>query len=641
MSTTTSETLPFQAEVQEVLGLVVHSLYKHREIFLRELVSNASDALDKRRVEALKDPALGGDGPGEIRIAVDRAARTLSVTDDGIGMSREELVANLGTIARSGTRAFLNKLRAANEEAPELIGQFGVGFYASFMVADEVTVETRRAGEAGGWRWRSRGKGEFTLEPCDRADVGTTVTLHLAAPAEGGEEAPDDDPAEFLEEHAIRAIVKRYSDFVEHPIRMTVERTVDGKTQTRVETLNSMRPLWSRPKDDIQREEYDEFYRHLTHDYEPPAEVIHFKAEGTTEYTALLFVPGHRPMDLFEGAQPRARIALYVRRVLIMAECEDLLPPWLRFVRGLVDAPDLPLNVARDVLQQNPTVRQIGKRLTRRVIETLTQVLEKDRERYAKLWDDFGSPLKEGIWAGGDEDQRISRIALWGTTQGAGATTLPEYVARMKPDQKAIWYLAGPDRRSLEGSPHLEAFKKRGEEVLLLSDPIDEWVVDRLRTFQEKPLRAIDHDTRDLETSAEKEARETLDREHRDALAAVEEHLRRSEGGRSVGSVRISTRLAESPAVLVNEAGSVSPNMERILRAARQEAPAARRVLELNPDHALVKELLAAHGAGTGKERFGDLAELLHGEALLAEGAPLPDPAGFARLVSKLIVGRS
>lgn len=624
---TTTETRPFQAEAAELLSLVVHSLYRNREVFLRELISNASDALDKRRLEGLRDPALANPAEGEIRIQVDRERRTIAISDDGIGMNRDELVSNLGTIARSGTRAFLEKLRAAGESAPSLIGQFGVGFYASFLVADEVTVDSRRAGTDESWLWRSDGKGSYSIEAGQRASAGTTITLHLRARQDEDEE----DPADFLEIDAIRDVVKRWSDFVEHPIRAEYDEEIDGKVEHRSETLNSRRPLWARPKDDIRREEYDEFYRRLAHDWTPPAEVIHFKAEGTTEYVALLFVPRQRPMDLFDGSQGKSKIALYVRRVLILEECQDLLPSWMRFVRGIVDAPDLPLNVSREVLQQNALVRQIGKRLVKRVLESLATMLEKEREKYAKVWADFGVVLKEGIYLGGDEDGRISKIALFETTHGAEPTTLAEYVARKKPDQKAIWFLAGTDRRTLEASPHLEPFQKRGEEVLFFTDPIDEWVVERLQSFEGLPLQRIDRADLDLETSAEKEAREKLDRDHRDALAAVESRL-----AADVKAARFSTRLTESPAVLVSEGGGVSANMERILRAARQDVPKEKRVLELNPDHALVKKLLALHAADPRSERVGDLVELLHGQALLAEGSALPDPGRFSKLLARL-----
>jgi len=634
--TTTHETHRFQAEVQELLGLVIHSLYKQREIFLRELVSNASDAIDKLRFESLTHPEYGGADGCSIRIVPDAEARTLTIVDDGIGMNHDELVSNLGTIARSGTRAFLEKLKGAGDGRPELIGQFGVGFYSSFMVADEVTVETLRAGETRAWRWRSGGQGEYTIEPCERSERGTSVTLRLRAKAA---DADDDeaDPAAFLDEFTIRDVVKRYSDFVSVPIRMETEGD-DGKKE--LATLNTMKPLWSRPKEDVKREEYDEFYRRLTHDWTPPREIVHFKAEGTTEYTALLFVPARRPMDLFEGAERGSKLALYVKRVLIMPECADLLPTWLRFVRGLVDSPDLPLNVSREVLQHNSAVRAIQKRLVKRVIESLTTMLETRREDYREFWRDFGVVLKEGIWAGADDDGRLSKLLLFESTratdegEATATTTLAEYVARKKDDQKVIWYLAGEARAVLRNSPHLETFAKRGVEVLLFTDPIDEWILQRLTTFEGLPLKAIDRGELDLEAASEKEAREALDREHRDLLTALETRL-----SNDVKTVRFTSRLSDSPAVLLNDEQGVSAHMERILRAANQEVKHEKRILELNPDHALVKRLRDLHASDPRSERVGELVEMLHGQALLSEGSPLPDPSRFARLVNRLIVG--
>jgi molecular chaperone HtpG len=652
--TATAEKHAFQAEVNEVLSLVVHSLYSHREVFLRELISNASDALDQLNLRALTEAGLLGDEPElRIELLLDEKENTLTIRDDGIGMSRAELIENLGTIARSGTKQFLEKLRAAQREKtgeadseaalPELIGQFGVGFYSSFIVADEVVVETLRAGETDAWRWRSNGRGEYTIEPCDKKEHGTRVTLHLAPSTE---EHPRE---EFLSEWTIKDIVRRYSDFVAYPIQMEVEEREpksDGESEPatvrRLETLNSMKPLWSRKKDQITKAEYDEFYKHLTHDWEEPLEAIHFKAEGTTEYTALLYIPGARPLDLFESAQPKSRLALYVKRVLIMPECEDLLPPWMRFVRGLVDAPDLPLNVSREVLQQNPVVRQIQKRLVKRVLESLAGMLAQDRAKYRRFWEAFGNLMKEGIYVGADEDQSISKIALFETSHVAedaasgepSVTTLGEYVSRMRPDQKAIYYLAGADRRMLGASPHLEAFQKRGLEVLLMSDPVDEWLLERLREFDKRPLQAIDRGELELDSAAEKQSREDLEREHRDMLGALEREL-----AQEVKSVRFTNRLTDSPAVLVNDAGALSPNMERILRAAKQEVRHEKRILELNPDHPLIKRIEEIHRAKAGSSEFKDYGELLYAQALLAEGSPLPDAARFAKLLTKLMIG--
>jgi molecular chaperone HtpG len=624
--TPTTEVRPFQAEAAELLALVVHSLYQHREVFLRELLSNASDALDKRRIEGLQDARLALEREGGIRIRVDRERRTIAIEDDGIGMSRDELASNLGTIARSGTRAFLAGLRQRGAEAPGLIGQFGVGFYASFLVASEVVVASRRAGSDEAWTWRSDGQTGYTLEPGERAEAGTTVTLHLRAKAADD----DEDPADFLAEHAIRAIVRRWSDFVEHPIALEVEREEGGQVTRAWEVLNSRRPLWTRKKEEIRREEYDAFYARLAHDWKPPAEVVHVRAEGTLEYAALLFVPGQRPLDLFDGAQGKSRVSLYVRRVLIVEDTSDLLPPWLRFVRGVVDASDLPLNVSREVLQQNAQVRQIQKHLVKRVLEALRSLLEQDRARYAQVWADFGPVLKEGLVTGADEDGRISRIALFETTHGEEGTTLDEYVARKQEGQPAIWYLTGPDRRALLGSPHLELFRRLGQEVLFLVDPVDEWVVEHLREFAGLPLRRADR-ADELVGAAEKEAGEKLDRDHRAALEALETSL-----AGSIASARFTTRLVESPAALATEEGGINANLERILRAARQEVPKAKRVLELNPDHALVKSYLAAQAQDARGPRTQDLAELLYGQALLAEGSPLPDPARFSKLLARL-----
>jgi molecular chaperone HtpG len=617
-----SETLQFQAEAGEVLGLMIHSLYRHREIFLRELVSNASDALDKRRFEALTQPALAaGEAEARIRIELDGAARTLSVHDGGIGMSRAELVSHLGTIARSGTKAFLAELRKAGASgAPELIGQFGVGFYSSFLVAARVEVVSRRAGTDEAWRWSSDGRGEFTLEPAERASAGTSVTLHVK-PEEPGE--PEDEaPVDWLDEDAVRAVVKRYSDFVAWPIEL------GGKV------LNAQKPLWTRPKEEIKAEEYAEFYKLLAHDWKAPALTVHFKAEGTSEYTALLFVPSEKPFDLFERGEPRSRIALYVKRVLIVQDSADLLPPWLRFVRGLVDASDLPLNVSREVLQATPLVRQIRKRVTRRVVDALAQLCGEKRAEFEALFANFGSLLKEGIYAGEDEEGKLAKLLLFDSTRAEGRTTLAEYAGRMQKDQKSIFYLAGNEKSVLESSPHLESYRKRGLEVLLMSDPVDEWLVTRLSEFEGKPLAAIDRGAHELASESEKQAAEDLARGQRALLSAIEEQLKAD-----VSEARFSTRLSDSPALLVGEPGGISPQMLRILRAANQPVPEQRRALELNADHALVKRLIEQHGKDPKAAAFGDLVELLHGQALLAEGSPLPDPARFAKLLSRMMVG--
>jgi len=645
--TAQAETHKFEAEVQQVLELVIHSLYAKREIFLRELLSNASDALDKLRFEALKDTALLPEGETlGIAIEVDREARLLRIADNGIGMSHDELVANLGTIASSGTRRFLQALKERDgsdaapgmPEMPEMIGQFGVGFYSAFMVADEITVETRRAGEERGWRWSSAGEG-YTIEEAPDLSRGTLVSLRLRA----GDE--DEDAGEFLQEWRIREVVKRYSDFVEYPIQMEVERTepklddagepIAGETETarRTETLNSMKPLWARPKAQLEEKDYAEFYRHLTHDWNDPLETLHFKGEGALEFTALLYLPAERPLDLFDPAQQKSRVSLYVRRVLIMRECADLLPPWLRFVRGVVESPDLPLNVSRETIQNSPRVRQIQKRLVKKVVEALAGLLESDREKYAKLWTSFGAILKEGIYYGQDDEGRISKIALFESSKTAGWTTLDEYVGRMPLKQEAIYTIVGSDKRTVEASPHLEALRAAGFEVLYLTDPVDEWVLQRLTEFDGKPIRQVEKG--ELETGDEeaKKKREAKQAEYKDLLEALAGAL-----ADDVSEVRFTGRLENSPAVLVSERDALSVHLERALRSSGRELPRRKRILELNPEHRLVGGLKKVFDVDPKSPRIAEYAQLLHGQALLAEGSPLPDPARFSKLVTELMV---
>ena len=628
--TPATETLPFEAEVQRVLDLVIHSLYTNREIFLRELLSNSSDALDKLRFEAVQHPELLASGEElEIRLERDPENRVLVVRDNGIGMDREDLVTNLGRIASSGTRRFLEAAaEAGGERAPDLIGQFGVGFYSCFMVASRVVVETRKAGDASGWRWSSAGDGRYTIEEAPDAARGTRVELTLK---------PEDElDRDYLSAFTLRSLVKRYSDFIEHPIRMERERDEDedeDDTEDALETLNSRRPLWVRSKDEIEPSEYHEFYRHLAHDFAEPAKVVHFKAEGALEYTALLFVPGERPHDPFEPAAQRSRIALHVRRVLVMAECEELLPQWLRFVRGVVDALDLPLNVSRETLQENPHVRKIRERLVTKLLQALGDMLEGEREHYEKVWRAHGAVLKEGIAMGDDREHRISKLCLFESSASDVPTTLDEYVQRMPVGQPAIYVLTGSDRRTLSASPLLEAYRSRGYEVLFWIDPIDEWVLDRLHEFEGKPLRAIDTSDDTLTDEAARKELDTRAENEKPFLDALGEAL-----GERVGEVRLTARLTDSPAALVTPSGGVRPHLARMLRAAQQEVPPERRVLELNPAHPLFTRLRELFDAGGSKGRFGDYAELLHGQALLAEGSTLPDPARYAKLVADLML---
>ena len=641
----TTQTLPFQAEVKELLDLMIHSLYSHKEIFLRELISNASDALDKLRVEGLKDPQLfEGQESLWIRLETDPAARTLAVIDSGIGMTRDEVIANIGTIASSGTRRFLKEMKDARqpgEELPGLIGQFGVGFYSAFMVADEVVLETRRAGQAKGVRWTSRGDGSYTLEDIERAERGTRVTLHLKALDEDEAGAKD-----FTAEWVLREIVKRYSDFVEHPVQMEVERMEvkegdeEGEREkvTKLETLNSMRPLWTRPRAEITKEEHAEFYKHLAHDWEPPLEAVHFKAEGTLEYTALLYLPKRRMPGLFDPEAAKSRVALYVKRVFITDSSEELIPGWLRFVRGLVDSADLPLNVSRETLQHARQLGQIRKRIVGKLIESFKTLLAERREEYESFFEAFGPVLKEGLWYDDERRQELAAVCLFRSSKDGSFTTLPEYIARAPVGQKAIYVLSAPDLESAKRSPHLEVFQKRGQEVLLLVDQVDEFAMSRLTEFEGKPLRSIAKGDLELEDSDEaKAAVEQATKDHAPLLAAAKEEL-----SGEVGDVRFSTRLVDSAAVLVSEEGAFAPHVERLMRESGQSsfgAPRKERILELNPSHPLTARLSTL--AQEDRARFGDYLDLLLGQALLAEGSPLPDPNRFASLVTGLLVGET
>lgn len=641
--TAQTETHRFEAEVQQVLSLVIHSLYTHKEIFLRELISNASDALDKLRFEALQDDSLMASGETlGIVLEVDEAAGVLRVGDNGIGMDRDELVQNLGTIASSGTRRFLEAARE-HQDRPDLIGQFGVGFYSAFMVADRVTVETCRAGGTEGWRWTSTGDGSYEIEAVDDLPRGTVISLHLREAEEG--EDDDKSPRRFLEEWVLRDVVRRYSDFVEYPVQMEVTRTrprlddqgepIEGEEETTTElvTLNSRKPLWARPKGEITDEEHAEFYRHLTHDWEEPLTRLHFSAEGTLEYTALLYLPARAPYDLFDPSHRDSNVSLYVRRVLIQKECKDLLPPWLRFVRGVVECNDLPLNVSRETLQDDPRLRQIRKRLVKKVLDELASLLAERRDDYVKFWGAFGPVVKEGIWAGDDEDERISRVCLFQSSRGEEPTTLAEYVERMPEGQEAIHVLTGASREIVEASPLLEAVVDRGEEVLFLVDPVDEWVLQRLQRFDGKEVVPLDRGASSEDDEARKE-REELQKEHEGLLGVLQGAL-----DDDVAEVRFTSRLKDSPAVLVAGEGGLSGHMERLLRRSGQDVPRQKRVLELNPGHELVKGLVKLHGVDPASPRLAEAAELLHGQALIAEGGAPKDPKRFGKLMTELLLG--
>ncbi len=638
--TTPPETVSFQAEVTELLDLMIHSLYSHREIFLRELISNASDALDRLRVEALKDDALlGVDRRLCIRLEVEPAKRLLKILDNGIGMSREELVENLGTIARSGTRRYLEALRekdgAGASALPSLIGQFGVGFYSSFMVAGEITVETWRAGASTGTRWVSAGKGEYTLEEIEGGARGTSITLKLEP-----REDDDSDWQDFTDANLVRTLVQRYSDFVEHPVEMAAahfadladEQKTTSEEGIEVVLLNSMKPLWARPRDEVSQDEHRDFYRHLTHGWDEPLETIHLKVEGTAEWTALLYLPSERAPDLFDSQREKSRVSLYVKRVLIMHDCEELLPPWLRFVRGLVDSQDLPLNVSREILQKGRAVQRIRERLVKKTLDSLETMLAERREDYLRLWRAFGSILKEGIVMDHEQSERIASICLFESSASEEPTTLDEYIERMG-EREEIWCLEARDRVGAEGSPHFEAVRARQEEALFFLDPVDEWVLERLREYKSKKLVSLEKGEVSSSNESEKEQREQREREHRDLLERLESEL-----SEHVSTVRLSQRLVDSAAVLVDEEGTPGPHMERMMKQAGHDLPARKRVLELNPEHPVLERLKSLHDEDASSARVKEFADLLFGQALLAEGSPLPHPQRFGKLVSDLMV---
>ncbi|MEU6530718.1 molecular chaperone HtpG [Streptomyces sp. NPDC046928] len=624
-----TETFEFQVEARQLLQLMIHSVYSNKDVFLRELVSNASDALDKLRLEKLRDDTLDADVSDlHIDIDVDKEARTLTVRDNGIGMSYDEVGRLIGTIANSGTATFLKELREAEDEkgAEGLIGQFGVGFYSGFMVADEMTLVTRRAGEAHGTRWSSRGEATYTLETVEDAPQGTSVTLHLK-PAD-----PENQLHDYTSPWKIREIVKRYSDFITWPIRMAPE-TADGDGTPEAETLNSMKALWARSRDQVTDDEYHELYKHISHDWREPLETIRLQAEGTFEYQALLFLPSHAPYDLFTRDFKRG-VQLYVKRVFIMDDCEALLPPYLRFVKGVVDAADLSLNVSREILQQDRHIRMMQRRLTKKVLSTVKEIMAKDSERYATFWREFGTVLKEGLVTDAENSEAILAVASFATTHSEDEpTTLAQYVERMGDDQKDIYYITGESRQSIENSPHMEAFRDKGVEVLLLTDPVDEVWVDAVGEYQGRKLRSVTKGEIDLDAKGDEKAdgeREKQAEDYAGLLGWMRERLEED-----IKEVRLSTRLTVSPACVVSDAQDLTPALEQMYRAMGQEVPRTKRILELNADHPLVKGMNQAFKNDDDRTRLAESAELLHTLAVLAEGGQAKDPARFVKLVAE------
>lgn len=625
------EELEFQAEARQLLELMVHSIYSNKDIFLRELISNASDALDKLRLASMVDKDLEVDTSDlHIRIETDPEQRTLTVRDNGIGMSRDEVIELIGTIAKSGTAELVRKLRESQDAAAsqDLIGQFGVGFYSTFMVADKVTLTTGPAGQSGGTRWESTGDGKYTIEDVDDVPQGTTVTVHLKP------EDSEDRLFDYTAEWKIREIVKRYSDFIAWPIRMPVQRTgEDDTTTTELETFNSQKALWARPRAEVSDEEYHEFYKHISHDWTDPLEVIQTRGEGHFEYEALLFIPSRAPFDLF-AQEPRRGLQLYVKRVLIMEDCETLLPRYLRFVRGVVDAHDLSLNISREILQQDRQIQIVRRRLVKKVLGAVKELLTDHPERYRTFWSEFGTAFKEGLVEDPDNREAILEvISVASTHDPEQPTTLHQYVERMKDGQSSIFYLTGESRSMIENSPHMEAFQAKGYEVLVLTDPVDEVWVEQVGQFDDKPLQSIAKGQVDLETEEERKdsspEREQRQKDYADLLGWLGETLQEQ-----VKEVRLSSRLTTSPACIVGSDHDLTPTLEKLYRAMGQELPKVKRILELNPDHPLVTNLRSAYEQGGDREALTETAELLYGTALLAEGGDLEDPLRFTRLLA-------
>ncbi|TCK24882.1 molecular chaperone HtpG [Pseudonocardia endophytica] len=626
MSTPT-ETIEFQAEARQLLQLMIHSIYSNKDIFLRELISNASDALDKVRLAGYQEKDLDVDTSDlHVELVPDAENRTLTVRDNGIGMSRDDVVDLIGTIAKSGTAELLAQLKESDSvESQALIGQFGVGFYSSFMVADRVELVTRKAGETEGVHWESTGEGSYTIEPVPDAPQGTSVTLHLKA------EDAEDSLHDYANPATVRRIVKKYSDFITWPVRMAGEKK-DGAEETddagpEVETLNSMKALWARPQKDVSDEEYAEFYRHVSHDWQEPLETIRLSAEGTFEYQALLFLPQHAPMDLYMRERRRG-VQLYVRRVFIMDDCEALVPEYLRFVKGVVDAADLSLNVSREILQQDRQITAIRRRLVKKVLSTVKTMMTEDADKYATFWEQFGRAVKEGLLEDPDNRDGILEIASFASTHDTEKpTTLADYVSRMRDGQEHVYYMTGESRSSIEASPHMEALRDRGYEVLLLTDPIDEVWVDQVPEFDGKELRSIAKGQVDLETEEQKQEAQKRNEEFSGFLEWITGAL-----SEQVKDVRLSSRLTTSAACLVNDEHDMSPALEKMYRAMGQEMPHVKRILELNPSHPLVTALQGRYADAA--DESAETAELLYGMALLAEGGDLDDPSRFVSLLA-------
>ena len=633
MAVSEKQTLGFQAEVKQLLQLMIHSLYSNKEIFLRELISNASDAADKLRFEAINNGALFENDPDlKITVGFDKTARTITISDNGIGMSREEAIEHLGTIAKSGTKEFFSKLSGDQQKDAALIGQFGVGFYSAFIIADKITVETRRAGAstADGVRWESAGEGDFSVEAIDKVGRGTDVILHLRE----GED-------EFLSSWKLKSVIRKYSDHISLPISMKKEEWDEEKKETVVrdelETINQASALWSRSKSEITPEQYVEFYKHVSHDYQEPLTYTHNRVEGRSEYTQLLYIPAHAPFDLWDRNK-RGGIKLYVKRVFIMDDAEQLMPIYLRFVKGVIDSSDLPLNVSREILQESRDVKVIREGSTKRVLSMLEELADSDeqekKDKYVSFWKEFGQVLKEGIGEDSSNKERIAKLIRFASTHNDNdgqTTSFAEYVSRMKEGQDKIYYATGESYAAAKNSPHLEIFRKKGVEVLLLTDRVDEWMLSFLNDFEGKSLVSVakgDLDLGKLEDEAEKKVHEETEASYKELVEKMKTAL-----SEKAKEVRVTFRLTDSPACLVADENELSGNLMRMLKASGQSAPESKPILEINPDHPLVQRLKYEEA------KFDDWANILFDQAMLAEGGSLADPAGFVKRLNDMLLG--
>ena len=638
-----TEKKEFKTEVQQLLDLVIHSLYSNKDIFLRELISNSSDAIDKLRFNALSDKKLiKEEADYRIKLFTDNDAKTLVIDDNGIGMTKDELEANIGTIASSGTRKFMDEVKKGNTtDNPELIGQFGVGFYSAFMVADKVTLKTRPAGSDESWTWESSGDGSYEITEGGRDKRGTEITLHLK-----------EDCKDYIVEFRLRQIIKKYSDFVEYPILMDITREdteldeegnpkegAEKKVTISEETLNSMKAIWMRPKSEVKKDEYNEFYKHISHDYTDPLKTIHYSAEGTLEFKALLYLPSKAPFDMFQHEGIKHGINLYVKRVFIMDNCEALIPRYLRFIKGVVESNDLPLNVSREILQEDIVIKKIEKNVTSKILTTLKGMMKKSYKEYLDFYKEFGKVIKEGVEVDPANKDKIKDLLLFESskTKAGEYVSLNEYVDRMQPEQKDIYFLTGDSRATIDNSPHLEVFKKKDVEVLFMTEPVDEFILPGFGEYSDKTLKSIAQGDIDLGTEEEKKIAEEQKKEasgkYKNLIEKIQDTLKED-----VKEVRLSDRLTDSPSCLVTDEGDINPQMEKIFAAMNQPVPEVKRILEINPDHPVLEKMNSIFEANEKDTKIADYSELLHNQALLTEGVAIKDPVKFSKLITDLMI---